>query len=89
MGAIFGLESIAGRLILIFFPNFQKGKYDKVFDSEVFVLENIAQRLSPDSKGVFNLVSERVPCLSCTSVIDQFRKMFPNIKLNVRGGSRK
>ena len=55
-------------------------------DSEVFVLENMAQKISPNSTGNIFLVSERTVCTSCQGVISQFREMFPNINLIVRAG---
>ena len=55
-------------------------------DSEVFVLENLAQRLTPQSTGTIRLLSERTVCASCQGVITQFREMFPNINLIVRSG---
>ncbi|MCG7521618.1 DUF637 domain-containing protein [Ruegeria sp. Ofav3-42] len=57
-------------------------------DSEVFVLENLAQRLTPQSTGTIRLLSERTVCASCQGVITQFREMFPNINLIVRSGSQ-
>ena len=56
-------------------------------DSEVFVLENIAQRLNPNSKGTIRLLSERAVCNSCEGVIKQFKEKFPNVKLVIRAGS--
>ena len=57
-------------------------------DSEVFVLENLAQRLTPQSTGTIRLLSERTVCGSCQGVITQFREMFPNINLIVRAGGQ-
>ena len=57
-------------------------------DSEVFVLENLAQRLTPQSTGTVRLLSERTVCSSCQGVITQFREKFPNINLIVRAGSQ-
>ncbi len=55
-------------------------------DSEVFVLENLALSLTPESTGTIRLLSERTFCASCQGVIFQFREMFPNINLVVRSG---
>lgn len=57
-------------------------------DSEVKLLENIAQNLSASACGTINLFSERTPSGSCLFVIDQFRTPFPNIRLNVTHGGR-
>lgn len=56
--------------------------------SEVFVLENLAQRMTPQSTGTIRLLSERTVCASCQGVITQFREMFPNINLIVRSGGQ-
>ena len=67
---------------------FQTGvdRHPRHLDSEVFVLENIARRLTPQSTGNIRLISERTVCNSCEDVINQFREMFPNINLVVRAG---
>ena len=57
-------------------------------DSEVFVLENLAQRLTSQSTGTIRLLSERTVCGSCQGVITQFREMFPNVNLIVRAGGQ-
>jgi hypothetical protein len=57
-------------------------------DSEVKILEEIARGLPRDARGGINLFTERFPCPSCRSVIDQFRNMFPNITLTVTHGGR-
>jgi len=51
------------------------------FDAEVFVVENLARKLNANASGTIRLVSERAFCRSCFSVIDQFEKLFPNIRL--------
>ncbi len=55
-------------------------------DSEVLLLESLAGKLGPDSRGTIQLFSERVVCESCGGVVDQFRKMFPNIEVVVTSG---
>ncbi|MHA7683079.1 hemagglutinin repeat-containing protein [Cupriavidus sp. PET2-C1] len=59
--------------------------YLRDVDTEFKILETIAQRLGGDRNvvGSINLFSEKAVCPSCTSVIVQFRNMFPNIQLNV------
>ena len=61
-------------------------QYPRDLDSEVFVLENLAQKLSPNSSGTVVLISERPFCDSCSNVIAQFQAMFPNITLTLRSG---
>jgi len=61
--------------------------HDRALDAEVFVLESYARRLTPSSKGTLTLVSERALCESCTSVVDQFQEMFPNVNLVIRAGT--
>ena len=55
-------------------------------DTEVKILESLADRLRPDSAGVVNLYTERPPCASCLDVIRQFREAFPGVTLNVTFG---
>jgi RHS repeat-associated protein len=55
--------------------------WDRSFDAEVHILETLAQRLQPSTKGKIVLVSELPYCESCAGVIDQFEKMFPNMQL--------
>ncbi|NJP03616.1 hypothetical protein HBH25_22610, partial [Pseudomonas sp. hsmgli-8] len=59
--------------------------YLRDMDTEFKVLENLAQKLKGNSAatGSINLISEKAVCPSCTSVIQQFRDMYPRIKLNV------
>ncbi|MFE9690577.1 FG-GAP-like repeat-containing protein [Micromonospora sp. NPDC005806] len=59
---------------------------ERPFDSENKIFEHYAANLSPNARGTINLYSERVPCPSCSSVIDQFREMFPGIRVNVSWG---
>lgn len=63
-------------------------RYDRLYDSEVKLLEAFAQRFhkTPNIKGKLTLISERTFCPSCESVIEQFQKMFPNVKVNLING---
>ena|GEM_PF-3071279 len=56
-------------------------QFDRAFDAEVFVLEKLSQKIKPTDCGTIKLVSERPFCASCSSVITQFQRMFPNINL--------
>lgn len=59
--------------------------HSRAYDSEYKLLEEIASRYTqiPDVEGTINLFTERSPCDSCTNVIAQFRRRFPNIILTV------
>lgn len=57
-------------------------------DSEVKILEKIAENLSRRARGTINLFSERLPCESCQFVIEQFKAKFRNITLDVTHGWR-
>ncbi|MFW2373133.1 MAG: SpvB/TcaC N-terminal domain-containing protein [Gammaproteobacteria bacterium] len=67
-----------------------KVSHTREFDSEVKLLEQVAQRLkhSPTQTGVVRLFSERKVCASCEGVIEQFKEMFPNIRVLVTHGNR-
>ncbi|NBE81921.1 ricin-type beta-trefoil lectin domain protein [Micromonospora rubida] len=58
----------------------------RTLDSEVFLFEDLAQGLNPNSTGTINLYSERRVCPSCGDVIDQFKAQFPGIKINIQTG---
>ncbi|HUY75552.1 MAG TPA: deaminase domain-containing protein [Ktedonobacterales bacterium] len=66
------------------------GGFNRAFDSERIILENIAATYAgdPSVSGQITLVVDppfqpRVVCASCQSVIAQFESMFPNITVNV------
>ncbi len=62
------------------------GGFSRSLDSEYKILEDLASRLGPPSqtpRGTVNLYTERPPCASCASVIDQFRARYPNVTVNV------
>jgi hypothetical protein len=42
--------------------------------------------LFPNVRGELNIVSELPYCPSCTGVIEQFQKMFSNMKINQVNG---
>ena len=58
----------------------------RAHDSEVFLFEDLAARLSPESTGTVHLYSERTVCPSCGDVIDQFKAKFPGIKVHIASG---
>lgn len=59
--------------------------HSRAYDSEYKLLEELAFRYAqtPEIEGKINLFTERSPCDSCTNVIEQFRRRFPNIVLTV------
>ncbi|MEU6217225.1 polymorphic toxin-type HINT domain-containing protein [Streptomyces sp. NPDC047022] len=65
------------------------GSNTRFSDTEFKLLNSIANRLGPSSDsiaGTINLHSELPMCDSCSSVVSQFRDMFPGIDLNVTTG---
>lgn len=60
----------------------------RAFDSEVKILEEIAKDLPQNASGTISLFTERAACSSCQGVIQQFEKMFPNVKVILTHGSR-
>ncbi|MDI9363590.1 MAG: deaminase domain-containing protein [Flavobacterium sp.] len=63
-------------------------KYDRLLDSEVKLLEDFAAKFhnTPNVKGNLALTSELPFCNSCSNVITQFQKMFPNVKIHPMSG---
>ena len=84
----------------IFEPKSDQVEGDPAQDSERKVLESIARQMEtewneqfdiegayPDYAGDVKINSEMLPCDSCKNVItEQFKKMFPNINLEVKHG---
>ncbi|MED4534006.1 deaminase domain-containing protein [Metabacillus fastidiosus] len=72
----------------------QKGEFDgegaflRANDTERKILEDIARQLGDNKtiKGTIDLFTELPACGSCTDIIMQFRREYPNIKLNVYSG---
>jgi hypothetical protein len=59
------------------------------FEVELKILEDFANKHfknSKEIKGEIYLFTELPPCLSCTEVFQQFREMFPNVRLEVASG---
>ncbi len=59
-------------------------------DSEVKILETIAHQFQDNRSvsGTIDLFTERAPCDSCSTIIAEFREMFPNITINVQNGPK-
>ena len=59
-------------------------EYARYHDTEVKILEDIASQINaPSISGTINLYTEAPACQSCTNVILEFRREFPNITLNI------
>ncbi|WP_261887408.1 deaminase domain-containing protein [Vibrio aerogenes] len=67
------------------FSTFEVG-HDRAFDSEVKIFEHIASKYPTSATGKIDLYSELECCPSCSEVINQFKKMYPNIEVNVIWG---
>jgi hypothetical protein len=68
------------------FTTVPSGAMTRDFDTEVLLLEEIATRLRPDSVGTIRLFTEKMPCRSCGSVIEQFQTAFPGVDLQILTG---
>lgn len=92
--AISGKKGVLGTVSMVaeqnrVFTTQVVGGYDRLFDSEVKLLENFAEtyRFTPNIEGTLKLTSERTFCESCSGVVDQFKKMFPKVKLEYVNGT--
>lgn len=85
--AVSGTKTPAGSVPMPEDPLFEAFEvppgHDRRFDTEYKLLEAIASRCTPEAIGLVTLVTERSPCPSCASVIQQFRERFPGIQLTV------
>jgi hypothetical protein len=65
--------------------------HSRAYDSEYKLLEELASRYGqmPNIEGMVDLYTERPPCDSCSSVIKQFGRLFPNILLTVNHGGQR
>ena len=69
------------------FASYVEDKFPRYQDTEAKILEDIATNIKdPNMSGTINLYSELPCCQSCSNVILEFRRKFPNIKLNVYVG---
>lgn len=69
------------------FSSYMVDGYPRYHDTEAKILEDIASQINdPNAYGTINLFTEKAACQSCTNVILEFRRKFPNIKLNVFTG---
>lgn len=84
-----GADDIAGTVkapSVYMFTTWKTGANARTLDSEVKILMEFASRLLPNARGVILLHTERPPCVSCSSVIKQFRLLFPGIRVEVSSG---
>lgn len=58
--------------------------FDRFHDTEAKILEDIASQIT-DLKisGTIDLFTELSACQSCTNNIFEYKRRFPNIKLNI------
>ena len=66
-------------------PNAQGVFTNRVVDAEYKILDNLAATLgnNRNASGSVTLFTELPTCASCTSVIDQFRRRYPNVTVNI------
>ena len=62
-----------------------EGAWLRDVDTEYKILSDIQSRLGNNFEvaGSIKLYTELEPCFSCRSVIEQFKKMYPNIKIEI------
>ena len=58
---------------------------DRNTDSEYKILSNLADKLGSNYKaqGNVTIFTEKAACSSCKGVVDQFMKLYPNIRINI------
>ncbi|WP_097007035.1 deaminase domain-containing protein [Lacrimispora amygdalina] len=58
--------------------------FDRFHDTEAKILEDIASQITdPNISGTIDLFTELPACQSCTNIIFEFKRKFPNIILNI------
>lgn len=62
-----------------------KGGINRIQDSEFRILEFLAQQHKNNRgvRGNVSLFTARSTCTSCSTAVDQFRTLFPNINVDV------
>ncbi|MTL15570.1 hypothetical protein GL307_29660 [Nocardia seriolae] len=87
LDAVSGLDTPSGTVKTpdnpVLIPKSIDNTIERPTDSEFKILDQLAQKLNPDSKGVINLRTEREPCPACSNVIKQFEQKFPGVKVNL------
>lgn len=59
--------------------------YSRIWDSEYKILNDIADRLGENvnAAGTIKLFTDRIPCPSCSRVINKFMDKYPNVVVDV------
>lgn len=57
-------------------------------DTEAKFLEFVATKINTDRSDVITILSEKHICESCQGVVEQFKKDFPNVKVNIVSGKK-
>ena len=57
-------------------------------DTEAKFFEFVARQIEPETKTTITILSEKHICASCTYVMQQFQKEYPNVTINVISGKR-
>ncbi len=84
IGSISGDFSYAPSAEQRFFESYVEDVFPRYNDTEAKILEDIVSKIKDsNTKGVINLYTELDCCQSCSNLILEFRRKFPNIKLNV------
>ena len=66
------------------FTTYVDDKFSRFNDTEAKILEDIASQIKdPNVHGTINLYTELPTCQSCTNIIFEFRRNYPNIELNI------
>ena len=66
------------------FESYVEDAFPRYNDTEAKILEDIASQIKdPYIKGKINLYTELDCCQSCSNLILEFRRKYPNIKLNI------
>jgi hypothetical protein len=66
------------------FETYVEDRFPRLNDTEAKILEDISSQIKdPNVSGKIDIYTELDACQSCTNLIMEFRRKFPNIKLNV------
>nr|WP_222125699.1 WXG100 family type VII secretion target [Paenibacillus xylanexedens] len=70
--------------------SYVEDEFPRFNDTEAKILEDIVSQIKdPNVKGKIDLFTELDACQSCSNLIMEFRRKFPNIELNVYSNSMK
>ena len=65
------------------FTTFEVSGFSRAFDSEAKLLEYLGSKYKTGSKGKITIISQFEVCPSCNGVIQQFTRMFPEVKTEI------